>query len=374
MSTAEGFHVEHITEPEQLKQIESEWLELAENVIDRNIFFEPWFIYPLFEYPINIGNNAGLSFLLVKDSESTLIAFIPLLRLKARRFLPVTNYTILLHGHSLMSTPLIRKHCTSPTIQCLVDWLDSGRQAKHLIYNWMSDTEYFPDQLIGYLNEHHRLFMKMSSYERGIAKSDLNYESYIQSALSSKSRGKIRRKQRRLSELGEFTVDIFNPEQHSLTQWLEEFIEVESKSWKMEHGGAFKRRTHLIPFLQTITSEAVKRNRLFASMGRLDGKPIACYLGFVSNGKLMIYKPAYDETYKKYSPGILLLLEILKRVQNGEFNNIQWIDSCSSPDVTFYVEHFSETSKIQDIRISSSHLRSKVFLKLLQLKKYLARK
>src|SRR4051812_35407908 len=45
----------------------------------------------------------------------------------------------------------------------------------------------------------------------------------------------------------------------------------------------------------------------------LDGKPIAMHLGLRSGSILHCWTPVYDETYSKYSPGLILLLKVIEQ-------------------------------------------------------------
>jgi hypothetical protein len=49
------------------------------------------------------------------------------------------------------------------------------------------------------------------------------------------------------------------------------------------------------------------RGWLSFSVVELDGEPLAFHFGFVYRGRLVWYKPSYNVSFAKYSPGLLLI-------------------------------------------------------------------
>ena len=62
----------------------------------------------------------------------------------------------------------------------------------------------------------------------------------------------------------------------------------------------------------------------------LDGKTIAVLVVFVEAGEAWTWKTAYDESLAAYSPGVLLMIEMLKNHLDDP--NIDRTDSCAVPD------------------------------------------
>lgn len=62
----------------------------------------------------------------------------------------------------------------------------------------------------------------------------------------------------------------------------------------------------------------------------LDGRTIAVLVVFVEAGEAWTWKTAYDESLGAYSPGVLLMIEMLKNHLDDP--NIDRTDSCAVPD------------------------------------------
>src|SRR5690606_19789050 len=63
------------------------------------------------------------------------------------------------------------------------------------------------------------------------------------------------------------------------------------------------------------------------------------------------YKIAFDETYKKYSPGILLQLHITQRQLEGTAG--AWLDSCAVANHPMINRLWKERRSIQHLLIST---------------------
>jgi hypothetical protein len=62
----------------------------------------------------------------------------------------------------------------------------------------------------------------------------------------------------------------------------------------------------------------------------LDGRPVAQRCNFTAGEGSFFFKPAFDEEYARFSPGLLLELETIRRLHAKP--QIRWMDSCTTPD------------------------------------------
>ena len=120
--------------------------------------------------------------------------------------------------------------------------------------------------------------------------------------------GKIRSTIRRLGKKfaadgGELTIltDVGDVE-----RMLEDYQSVYSASWKQ----AEPHRN----FIPGLISLCARKNWLRLGVARLQGRAVAAQLWMVARGKVEIYKLAYDEAYKGYSPGTLLTQKLMQHV------------------------------------------------------------
>ena len=63
---------------------------------------------------------------------------------------------------------------------------------------------------------------------------------------------------------------------------------------------------------------------------KLDGRPIAATILLFSGDRAWFWKTAYDENYARFSPGVLLALELTEAL--GRDRSIALVDSCAVAD------------------------------------------
>lgn len=120
----------------------------------------------------------------------------------------------------------------------------------------------------------------------------------------SKRRGELRRMAAKLLHDGG-VIEIFTP-QKLTPDALKAFEVVYGASWKKPEPFP-----HFVPGLVAL---AANRDWLRLGVIRLGDVPIASQIWLVSHGRADIYKVAYDERYKQYSPGTILTGAMLEHV------------------------------------------------------------
>jgi CelD/BcsL family acetyltransferase involved in cellulose biosynthesis len=127
---------------------------------------------------------------------------------------------------------------------------------------------------------------------------------------SAHFRQNLRRRFRRLSELGAVSVRrVERPAEVNAA--LADFFALEASGWKGARGSAIALDRALVRFYAGIARDAAKRGGLAMRALELDGRPIAIHLGLVHRGAYLLPKTAYDEALAQVSPGQLLQREVL---------------------------------------------------------------
>jgi CelD/BcsL family acetyltransferase involved in cellulose biosynthesis len=127
---------------------------------------------------------------------------------------------------------------------------------------------------------------------------------------SSKFRANLRRRARRLGELGAVSVRRVGGGP-ALEGALADFLALEAAGWKGERGTAIARDGRLAGFYRAVARDAAARGALAIRALDLDGRPVAVHLGIVHRGTYHLLKTAYDERLGAVSPGQLLQREVL---------------------------------------------------------------
>jgi hypothetical protein len=96
----------------------------------------------------------------------------------------------------------------------------------------------------------------------------------------------------------------------------------------------------------------------------LDGKTIAITYAIVEGDQAWLHKIAYDETYAKFSPGVLLVLYATERLfaETG----ITLVDSCAIPGHPMIENIWRDRIKVADVMIAPNSVSVKRFMMTLK--------
>jgi CelD/BcsL family acetyltransferase involved in cellulose biosynthesis len=132
----------------------------------------------------------------------------------------------------------------------------------------------------------------------------------VEERASAKFRANLRRRLRRLGELGAVSVRraAEGPEARAM---LAQFLELEAAGWKGARGTAIAADERTRAFYERLVEVAAARGWLALRALELDGRPVAMHLGLVYRGTYYLPKPAYDEALGACSPGQLLFREVV---------------------------------------------------------------
>lgn len=139
------------------------------------------------------------------------------------------------------------------------------------------------------------------------------YETFV-SGLSKNFKRSLKRARQYLDELPgvAFTFTQHGPE---LEEKLDAFMDVEASGWKGALGSATAIKLHpgLVCFYRTLTRTLCASGKVSINTLTADGKCIAAQFCILLDNTAYILKIGYDEGYKRYAPGNLLLDLFLKR-------------------------------------------------------------
>jgi CelD/BcsL family acetyltransferase involved in cellulose biosynthesis len=148
--------------------------------------------------------------------------------------------------------------------------------------------------------------------------------SEYQTTLSAKLRSEIRRRRRRLQELGDLTLLVADGSER-LEDLLSEGFAIEQSGWKGEHGTAINSSPRRHRFYREVAQWAGERGWLRLAFLRLDGRTIAFDLCLEANGVHFLLKTGYDHDYEKFGPGMILRSMMLERAFSGSIDTYEFL-------------------------------------------------
>jgi CelD/BcsL family acetyltransferase involved in cellulose biosynthesis len=171
-------------------------------------------------------------------------------------------------------------------------------------------------------------FAVLNRWQRAVIRPKGTFADWFELNFDRKRRKEYRRLSNRLAELGTYeTLTLQSTD--DIRPWIADLVALEASGWKGKRGTAIAGSQDL----QSAFSDACK---LLAASGKLrfwklviDGKPIACAYAIVEGDQAWLVKIAYDESFAKYSPGVLLVLHATQQLFAEP--GLKLIDSCAIP-------------------------------------------
>lgn len=305
------------------------WEDLAVEALEPNPFYEPWMLIPALR-TLATGKDLRIVLVLtVKEGKPFLCGVFPLEKKRRYKRLPVAAFSLWQHIYCPLCTPLIRASCARECMDAFLDWLASERECALMDFNLVSGDGPFHQLLIECLIAREASSIEGESHDRAVLRPKENADLYLRAAHSREHRKDLRRKGRRLSELGQLQFSSLEPG-GNIDIWVEEFLKLEASGWKGTGGGAFACFEANRSYFVSIATSAFVRGRLTMLALRLDGKPVAMKCNFISEPGSFAFKIAFDENYAVHSPGVLLEIENISRFHAQR--TLEWMDSCAVPE------------------------------------------
>lgn len=129
----------------------------------------------------------------------------------------------------------------------------------------------------------------------------------LEKQLSRSFRANLRRRRRALAKLGKVRAErCSDPDER-----LEAGMQLELRGWKGRSGTAIAQGLDTLGFYTDLARTLGPQGRLALWALYLDERLIAFQFGLEHGGGYALLKPAYDESLARYSPGQLLMAEVL---------------------------------------------------------------
>lgn len=328
--------------------MKDEWIELASQAFDPNVFFEYDQLAPALSL-LSGSTPIIVACVFAKNSDGKqrqLIGLVPFERVPGRLGVTPAALRLWQHPYALLSTPLIHKKWAKAVWRALIAWSRSQDRSPQIIDMPLLLAEGGAYKaLVDVVREDRLLLFVADHFTRAFLSEGPRTGSISNSKLSQ-----LRRKRRRLEDLGHVEYKEL-PHDGDVDRWIEDFLRLEASGWKGQEGTAMACRPEHADYFRQICRNAVARQRLHMPALLLDGKPVAMKCNFLSETGAFWLKVAYDESLSKFSPGTLLELE---NVQN--FPTDRWMDSCTAP-TSYCDEIWNGRRTIQNVMLSTGGIR-----------------
>jgi CelD/BcsL family acetyltransferase involved in cellulose biosynthesis len=307
----------------ELQRHISAWDALADAALEPNPFYESWMLLPALQ-AFGSGVTVALVFSSLRGGVPTLCGVFPVERRSRYRGIPVPVIRLWEHEHCSLGTPLVRVDVARGCLLAFLLWAASDPMGAALVeYPHLVADGPFHQVLLECLAERDCPVFVSDSFARAFLRTSSGGD------LSGHRRRAMKRKERRLTDLG--AVDYRSLEAGgNIDQWVDDFLRCEGGGWKGERGTAMACSDRNRAFFRTVATAAFQRGRLLTLALRLDGVPISIRCSFLASDGAYAFKTAYDEAYARFSPGVLLMVETMRRLSTCR--HVRWMDSCTASD------------------------------------------
>lgn len=319
-----------VESPAALEHHLNAWEALASHAAEPNPFYEPFALLAAWRHLAPEGLRVVLVWAPneLPGQPPLLGGVFPIVRRNRYKGLPITVFSMWSHLYMYYATPLVHAEHATRVLETFFGWLRDGGAA---LFEWpmLSSDRAFRHALIDTLNRSGSTAFHDKAYTRAYFRPAADVERYLEYSLSGKKRKELRRQERRLGEHGTLRYDHLAPD-GDLDAWLAEFIDLEAHGWKGRRGTALKHDPVALEVFRAYARGAFERGRWVMLALRLDGRAIAMKCDLLAGAGAVAFKIAYDEDYARFSPGVLLEIEHLRRLHAP--GAPAWMDSGAAAD------------------------------------------
>ena len=335
--------------------IVSRWELLARDAAEPNPFLESWYLLPALRA---LDPDETLQIFLLEHGDQ-IVGLMPLAEEKRYYRRPIPHLAGWTHPNAFLGTPLIAKGHEQTFWRELLAWADGN--AGNSLFLHLTDLALEGPvfkALTRVIAEQKRTGAIVHREERAMLRSDETPEAYFTASMSGKKRKELRRQQNRLAEHGAIAFEREHDD-FGLAEWTEAFLTLEAAGWKGKAGSALGLADETTKLFRAALAGAAAQGRLERLTMTLDGKPIAMLASFLCAPGAFSFKTAFDESYSKFSPGVLLQCENLMILDRPD---IAWTDSCASADHPMIDHIWRERRAVGRVSVAiGGRLRRKAF-------------
>ncbi|QDT53409.1 hypothetical protein Pan44_14260 [Caulifigura coniformis] len=307
------------------------WDDLAANACDPNVFYERWFLAPAIA-AFGAGRQVAIACVYRgstrKDVAPGMVGLFPI-ELIQPRWPGARSLKLFWNQYTFLQTPLVRLGHSVETWEAFLAWADERSGCDVIDLPLVRGEGAVGKALVEVAYRRKPATLISSIHTRALLRRCTSEEECLAAALTTKQRHQYERQARRLSEQGGIEYRRLEP-QDDAAQWVEWFVELESRGWKGEARTALAAEAVDCEFVRSALLAAASAGRLQAIGIWQNDRPIALKLNFLANPGSFAFKIAYDEAFAKFSPGVLLELENIRAFHEG--TDAAWMDSCAAPD------------------------------------------
>jgi len=137
------------------------------------------------------------------------------------------------------------------------------------------------------------------------------------------SKYSFRRSEKHLARLGDVRLEVLSSEEQAQPFWEIFSQQHIDRCQRVGRESPFSDPSYL-SFLKALFSADALNNRVHFSVLLIAERPAAFHFGFVSQNRLLWYKPSFDATITRGSPGVALISRLVRHAQMREIDELDF--------------------------------------------------
>ena len=146
---------------------------------------------------------------------------------------------------------------------------------------------------------------------------------------SKRKQADLRRRRKKANARGAMDTEIITPRTNEVDALLDEAIRVEGSGWKGRSGTALKSNKKQQAFFRTYARLASEAGIFRLAFLRIGGQTAAVRICVECDGKFWGFKTGYDETFKEFSPGMFLFIDIVRHAANAGLSTHEFLGNAA---------------------------------------------
>lgn len=289
------------------------WEDLCARSVEDNVYYSPRYARTLLE-SVERDNNVG--FAVVWD-EMRLVALLPFTNSKFAIPLLQPAGRAWQSKYTFSCMPLLDKLRKTEAAAALLDVLASISTGEWIVPAVNTKGEAC-QAMIAALERRGLPSVLLDHFQRATLDAGSTFDEHMQRHVSSNRRKGLARNRRRLEELGnvEHECHCFG---EGLDRAVSAFLKIEASGWKGKQGTALACDEKTGKFALDVFTGEEGNSICRADLLTLNGAPIAVSLITLAGRTGFAVKASYDESYRSYSPGLLLEIEVIRSFLSGSW-------------------------------------------------------
>jgi CelD/BcsL family acetyltransferase involved in cellulose biosynthesis len=188
-----------------------------------------------------------------------------------------------------------------------------------------------------------------------------DFTSYTATVFGPKTRQNLRRKARKLSEIGEVEMRTLDTAKE-IDPWIPKMVELEKASWKWQERAAIFQLAEMRGFYQILLQNLAMSRRVRVTILTVDGRLVAHEIGFLGMDSYCMHSTVFDPEFAANSPGRLLMLFSIQKCIEEKRRIYDFLQN----DAEFKRQMSTSESRLWDWIILPNSLRGRIWKQLIR--------